>query len=219
MALRVCRRASRRSNAAFGYVVANRVIGASLWSALAQAQGVSLRVPATPEAVEIGPERVSLTLVDAAGARECISTSVVVAADGAHSTVRAAAGIDAAVEDYGRLRSSAMSQRIAPMMAPPTSASRPAVRLPCYPCTTKPSPRMRTVAASLAARFLQLPEGRFLAELQARFGWRAGRFVRVGRRASYPLKLTRAARPSARVPSSSAMLRRRCTRLPGRAST
>src|SRR2546430_10040800 len=28
---------------------------------------------------------------------------------------------------------------------------------------------------------------------QARFGWRAGRFVGAGRRASYPLKLTRAA--------------------------
>ena len=32
----------------------------------------------------------------------------------------------------------------------------------------------------------------YLRELQRRFGWRAGRFVRVGRRASYPLKLTRA---------------------------
>ena len=34
---------------------------------------------------------------------------------------------------------------------------------------------------------------KFLSELQTRFGWRAGRFTRVGRRASYPLKLTRAA--------------------------
>ena len=34
---------------------------------------------------------------------------------------------------------------------------------------------------------------RLPAELQQHFGWRAGRFVRVGRRACYPLQLTRAA--------------------------
>jgi 2-octaprenyl-6-methoxyphenol hydroxylase len=32
----------------------------------------------------------------------------------------------------------------------------------------------------------------FLLELQKRFGWRAGHFVRAGKRAAYPLKLTRA---------------------------
>src|SRR5262249_20940671 len=31
----------------------------------------------------------------------------------------------------------------------------------------------------------------YLSELQARFGWRAGKFVRAGKRASYPLKLSR----------------------------
>ena len=60
----------------------------------------------------------------------------------------------------------------------------------------------------------------YLAELQAAFGWRAGRFTRAGTRASYPLKLTRAAAPvagSARC--SSATPRRRCTRWRARDST
>ncbi len=35
-------------------------------------------------------------------------------------------------------------------------------------------------------------EPAYLRELQEAFGWRAGRFVRAGRRASYPLRLTRA---------------------------
>jgi 2-octaprenyl-6-methoxyphenol hydroxylase len=39
---------------------------------------------------------------------------------------------------------------------------------------------------------LYLSDDAFLAELQSCFGWRAGAFVRVGRRGSYPLKLTRA---------------------------
>jgi 2-octaprenyl-6-methoxyphenol hydroxylase len=40
---------------------------------------------------------------------------------------------------------------------------------------------------------LSFDNNTYLRELQERFGWRAGRFVRAGARASYPLKLTRAA--------------------------
>ena len=43
-----------------------------------------------------------------------------------------------------------------------------------------------------AQELLALPDDAFLAELQRLFGWRAGRFVRAGRRASYDLALTRA---------------------------
>jgi 2-octaprenyl-6-methoxyphenol hydroxylase len=185
--------ASEQGIDAFGYVVANRVIGASLWSALAAAQGVHLRVPATAEGVEIGPERVTLTIVDASGAPERIGASLIVAADGAHSVVRAAAGIDATVEDYGQV---ALVCNVAADRAHDGTAYERFT--PCGPLAVLPVhdgsfTLVWTVAAALAARFVQLPEGQFLAELQARFGWRAGRFVRAGRRASYPLKLTRAA--------------------------
>jgi 2-octaprenyl-6-methoxyphenol hydroxylase len=44
---------------------------------------------------------------------------------------------------------------------------------------------------------LALDDASWLRELQARFGWRAGRFTRAGRRVSYPLRLTRAAAPVA----------------------
>ncbi len=48
-----------------------------------------------------------------------------------------------------------------------------------------------------AAAVLLLDDDSYLRELQTRFGWRAGRFVRVSKRASYPLKLTRAATTTA----------------------
>ncbi len=35
-------------------------------------------------------------------------------------------------------------------------------------------------------------DAEFLALLQQHFGWRAGKFIRAGRRSSYPLKLSRA---------------------------
>jgi 2-octaprenyl-6-methoxyphenol hydroxylase len=42
-----------------------------------------------------------------------------------------------------------------------------------------------------AAEILALNDAAFIEELQQRFGWRAGKFVRAGKRVSYPLKLTR----------------------------
>jgi 2-octaprenyl-6-methoxyphenol hydroxylase len=40
-------------------------------------------------------------------------------------------------------------------------------------------------------------DGEFLAEVQRRFGFRLGRFLKVGRRVPYPLALTRSERTSA----------------------
>jgi 2-octaprenyl-6-methoxyphenol hydroxylase len=40
-------------------------------------------------------------------------------------------------------------------------------------------------------------DAEFLAEVQRRFGFRLGRFLKVGRRAAYPLSLTRALQTSA----------------------
>jgi len=49
-----------------------------------------------------------------------------------------------------------------------------------------------TCTPARAAEVLSFDNNTYLRELQERFGWRAGRFVRAGVRASYPLKLTRA---------------------------
>ena len=54
-----------------------------------------------------------------------------------------------------------------------------------------------TLSPELAASAMAWPDDEFLAELQRRFGFRLGRFLKVGRRAAYPLSITRAARTSA----------------------
>jgi 2-octaprenyl-6-methoxyphenol hydroxylase len=48
-----------------------------------------------------------------------------------------------------------------------------------------------TASPGRAAEILQFDDAVYLSELQSRFGWRAGKFVQVGRRASYPLQLSR----------------------------
>lgn len=178
---------------AFGYVVANRVIGAALWSALANAADVSVRVPARPQTVAIAADAVTLTIVDAAGERERLTARVVVAADGAHSVVRAAAGIAANVEDYGQVALVVTVKADRPHAGTAFERFTPSGPLAVLPLHDGSFTVVWTVAPEHAARLLALADAPFLKELQARFGWRAGRFMRVGRRVSYPLNLTRAA--------------------------
>ncbi|HEV7715329.1 MAG TPA: FAD-dependent oxidoreductase, partial [Steroidobacteraceae bacterium] len=49
---------------AFGYIVTNRAIGTALWAKLASAKGITLRVPAHPDAVEIAADGVRMSVVD-----------------------------------------------------------------------------------------------------------------------------------------------------------
>src|SRR6185312_4554155 len=49
-------RAEEQGIEAFGYVVANRVIGAALWQKLSSSPDIVLRMPAKAERIEITPE-------------------------------------------------------------------------------------------------------------------------------------------------------------------
>jgi 2-octaprenyl-6-methoxyphenol hydroxylase len=177
---------------AFGYVVANRRIGAALWGKLAATPGLALRVPARAQDVAITADAVRFTVVSAAGEREPVVARLVVAADGAHSQIRAAAGIEAAVRDYDQL---AVVANVATDRAHQGVAYERFTRtgalavLPLHDGTLGVIWACRPQHAS---ELLALDDAGYLARLQAQFGWRAGRFVRAGRRGSYPLKLTRA---------------------------
>jgi 2-octaprenyl-6-methoxyphenol hydroxylase len=145
------------------------------------------------EEVAIGAEAVRLTVVGEGGERERVAARLVVGADGADSQIRALAGIEAAVEDYAQVavvanvatdrphRSIAYERftRSGPLAVLPLHDGSVGVIWACGP----------TQAGELVA----MDDAGYLSRLQREFGWRAGRFVRAGRRGSYPLKLTRAA--------------------------
>ena len=186
-------RAEEQGIEAFGYAVANRAIGAALWSRLREVGGVELRVPAATESVEITSEAVHLTISGDAGIREHVTARLVVAADGAHSSVRQVAGIVAEVEDYDQV--AVVANVATDQSAGDTAFERftSAGPLALLPLRDGRFTVIWTMRPDAATRALALDETTFLQELQQRFGWRAGRFVRVGRRVSYPLKLMRAA--------------------------
>src|SRR5215469_6193578 len=178
---------------AFGYVVANRCVGAALWNRMNAMPELSVHAPARVADLAITPERVAFTVVEGSGNSLPVRAQLLVAADGANSQIRAAAGIDAEVVDYEQV---AVVANLAadhanggwayerftptgPLAVLPRHDGGLAVIWACRPAH--------------AQALVALDEDAYLAELQGQFGWRAGRFVRAGRRSAYPLRLTRAA--------------------------
>ena len=178
---------------AFGFIVTNRTIGAALWSKLTSVKGITLRVPARTEQVEIHDDHVQLSVIDdRTGEKESIKARLVVAADGAHSSVRAAAGIDAEVEDYDQIAMIANLVADRPHDGTAYERFTQAGPLALLPLHDGSWGLVWSAQPAESARLLALSDESFLQELQTLFGWRAGRFMKVGKRASYPLKLSRA---------------------------
>ena len=201
-------RAEEQGIDAFGYVAANRVIGAALWKQLsALSGGVVMRVPAMAEEIEVTDAGAAFTLVSKAAVgdaavgrpdvRERVEARLLVAADGAHSAVRAAAAIGADVEDYDQIAIVANVGADHPHDGTAYERFTPSGPIAVLPLYDGSYGVIWSCRPEDAAGVLSLDDARYLRELQARFGWRAGRFVRAGKRASYPLKLTRAAETTA----------------------
>jgi len=132
-----------------------------------------------------------------AGATAAIDTRLVVAADGAHSAVRSAFGVDAQSRDYEQtaIITTVLPQRFHDHVAYERfTGSGPLALLPLEGgrCTL-----VMTLSRATAESAMAWSDDEFLAEAQRRFGFRLGRFLKVGRRVPYPLALTRAERTSA----------------------
>jgi 2-octaprenyl-6-methoxyphenol hydroxylase len=177
---------------AFGYVVPNRVIGRVLWQALRNSPNLSLAVPAKLEAASQIDDAVVLDVVTA-GRRETVRAAVAVAADGAGSVLRASAGLAADVEDYDQVAIVLNAATDRPGHGEAFERFTPSGPLAVLPVAGGGYAVIWAVKPDRAAELMALDEGAFADELLAAFGWRAGRWNRVGRRHTYPLTLSRAA--------------------------
>jgi 2-octaprenyl-6-methoxyphenol hydroxylase len=175
---------------ALGYVVTNRAMGAALWRRL-QEESVTLLAPARVVASELKTDHRELRCEAGSDASVTIEASLVIAADGAQSSVREAAGIGATSWDYDQhaLVTNIFAQRFHDYVAYERfTAEGPLALLPM------PEGRVGliwTFAPAIAAQMKSLGDDEFLARLQQAFGFRLGRFTRVGARHLYPLALTR----------------------------
>ncbi len=184
--------AEEQSIEAFGYVVANRCIGGALWSRLSAMPELRVHAPARLEDLAVTPAGVRCTVVDQSGDAVPVGARLLVAADGAHSQIRAAAGIGAEVVDYDQVAVVANVDADRAHDGQAFERFTPAGPLAVLPRHNGGLAVIWACRPARARALLALAEDAYLAQLQAQFGWRAGRFVRVGRRSAYPLKLTRA---------------------------
>jgi 2-octaprenyl-6-methoxyphenol hydroxylase len=196
--------ASELKLAAMGHVVPNRALGRALWSRVrsgarsdaGSGAGVHIHCPAEVSRVSEAEDRVVLEIAEG-GATATIDAKLVVAADGVHSAVRGAFGVDAEFRDYEQTAviTTVLPQRFHDHVAYERfTGSGPLALLPLEGgrCTL-----VLTLSRAMAESAMGWTDAEFLAELQRRFGFRLGRFLKVGRRVPYPLSLTRASRTSA----------------------
>ncbi len=182
---------------ALGYVVINRVLGSVLQSALSEVPNLDILCPAEITAAQLTPDAALATVRHADGTSEELTCRLLVAADGARSSVRDMIGISANHVAYEQ-------RAIVGNLLPEKSLHNCAYErftkngpLAMLPIADGRAGFVWTVADRDAERILALDDDSFIAELQDAFGYRLGALSRLGTRASYPLHLSKAIRLAA----------------------
>jgi 2-octaprenyl-6-methoxyphenol hydroxylase len=182
---------------ALGYVVINRVLGDVLQSALAKAEAVDVLCPARVVDIDTGGDSASARIEASGGDQHDVECQLLVAADGADSTLRPMMGICAAKSDYGQ---HAIIGNLLPEKPLDNCAYERFTEngpLALLPVADDRAGFVWIVSSDDADRVLALDDETFLGELQVAFGYRLGRLSRVGKRAAYPLSLSKALRLTA----------------------
>jgi 2-octaprenyl-6-methoxyphenol hydroxylase len=153
----------------------------------AEAAGVELRASAVAEFQHRqGPPAIDVVLADG----ETIAANLLVAADGARSAIREAAGIQSFGWDYGQ---SGIVTTVAHERDHGGRAEEhflPAGPFAILPLKGRRSSIVWTEEAREADRIVALPDDGFHAELERRFGLKLGDINAIGPRRAYPLGLS-----------------------------
>ena len=186
--------ADEEGGEALGYVLENRLLGAALWRALDDSSNVTVHSPARVTGVERSVGALNVR-VEQGGASTNLRTRLLVVADGARSPLREALGIAAQTRPYeqtaivGTVSVDGSSQDGGTTAYERFTPDGPLALLPAGGGRYVFVLTRRAVAAEAVA---VLPDAGFLELLQREFGFRLGRFQRVGVRSCYPLELVEA---------------------------
>jgi 2-octaprenyl-6-methoxyphenol hydroxylase len=178
---------------ALGHVVEYHHLYEQLLRHAQQETGVRLITSARVEAIKQLENTVDLSCqID--GRQSNIHSTLLVVADGATSSIRDQLSIPVQTTDYDQTAVVANVKINGPNND--TAFERFAAQ---GPLAMLPLPEARyalvwTRKPDEAGKLMQLDDSEFLRQLQQQFGYRLGRLVAVGRRASFDLKLSRAGR-------------------------
>ncbi|MEE4293486.1 MAG: 2-octaprenyl-6-methoxyphenyl hydroxylase [Xanthomonadales bacterium] len=175
----------------FGHVLEARAFGAALAQTLPGLEGLDVFCPASLDSIEFDEGECRLELVSG-GEPVKIHAALTVGADGAESFVRESLGIECERHDYGQ---SAVICNVTPEEDHRGRAFE--LFTPSGPMAVMPHEDGRCgliwcVPTAAADALLEWPDAEFMSRANARFGRRLGRFIKVGRRSAYALRLVRA---------------------------
>lgn len=168
--------------AALGHTLSYAALEASLDRRLRDV-GVEVRHGAACEAIELGERGVQLKL---AGDRLATGRLLVLADGGANA--RRIPGLSYEEKDYGQVAITGPVWTDRPHGGRAYERFTPEGPLALLPMEERHA-LVWTASPAKASALLAASDDAFLASLQQHFGDRAGRFVRVGPRSSYPLRL------------------------------
>lgn len=178
---------------ALGYVVINRVLGNVLHKTLADLPQLDIYCPGRIVAAGTGDGCREITIEQQSGQRS-LTCRLLVAADGANSTVRDMVGIGATRTDYGQW---AVIGNLATELPHDNRAfERFTVDGPIamLPVGDERVAFVWMMSPESAKAALAMSDDAFIDRLQHAFGNRLGNLSRVGKRAGYPLGLSKANR-------------------------
>ena len=179
-------RADEEGVPALGYTVENPSLGRVLWHRLERAPRFTVLAPATVTHLDLGAEQVMATL-ELGGAITTVRAKLAVAADGARSALRTALGVPVSEHDYEQSACIFNCTTEAPLAGRAFERFTATGPIALLPLTASRAAVIWTLPAAEAERVAALSDGAFGAELQAAFGYRLGRFTRIGKRHLYPL--------------------------------
>jgi len=181
---------------AFGAVVPARELGNALLRRLDACAQLQRLAPA--QAVDIASEGDAIAVELRVGeTTRRVRTRLLVGADGSESFVRRALGIDAERRDYAQSAFVTTLTTERPLAGTAYERFTDSGPVALLPLGERRAGLVLTVPGEDAARVAALDDDAFVALVHERFGWRAGRLSRPGRRKPYPLSRLLAAHTTA----------------------
>lgn len=169
-------------NNSLGYVVEMQHINLALHQLLVKDQ---LKAPAAVTSLDLAAKTVTIT-TNSVEAR--ITAQLIVAADGADSTVRQLSYLPAKIKDYNQ---HALVANVG-LMKPHENRAYERFTLhgplALLPMMDNRMSLVWAMAPDKAEQLMALNDEEFLKELQQAFGYRLGRLIKIGKRHCYPLK-------------------------------
>jgi 2-octaprenyl-6-methoxyphenol hydroxylase len=175
---------------ALGWVTPNRLIGKALMEYIAGKPGITVHAPA--ELKSFATDAKGVEAIIEADKPLTLKARLLIAADGAQSEVRRQLGIGAERADYAQTAVVCNVRVERPEAETAFERFADAGPVALLPMGGDKYGFVWVVATDAAPTLLGLDDAAFAEQAAGRFGGRFGKFIQVGKRASYPLSMVRA---------------------------